>query len=89
MVDQYSDIIKNNNMTQFEIDIPSQNFDRSWINHSIGQLTKNRTANIFARQLAHDGSVIKRALLLSYTYIDALRICIRVRRWRELAKDKG
>lgn len=48
-----------------------QNFDGTSINCSIDQLTENRTANIFARQLAHDGSIIKRALLLSYTHIDA------------------
>lgn len=46
---RYYDIIKNN-MIRFGSDISSQNFEWISINRSIGQLTENRTANIFARQ---------------------------------------
>lgn len=71
--------------------MPSQNFEWTRINHSIGQLTENRTANIFAPlifshgKLARDGSIIKRP----YSYPTHTLTHVRMRRWRELAKDKG
>lgn len=49
----------------------NQNFVWTSINCLIGQLTETRTAIIFARQLARDGSIIKRSLLLPYAHCDA------------------
>jgi len=50
----------------------NQNFVWTSINCSIGQLTETRTAIIFARQLARDGSIIKRSLFLPYAALRTL-----------------
>lgn len=75
-----NDIIKNT-MMYFWRD--NENFEWASINRSIDQLTETRVVNIFARQHARDGPIIKHALLLRILW----RVYARV--GCELAKDKG